>query len=123
MPGKYKLLVVDDEESLRTILRDELSHRNYTVKDAENGSTALEILNAEHQDIVLLDVRMPEMDGLEVLRHIRKNNLADKVIMLTGVDELKIARESLQSGANDFMTKPFQFQALFDCLERVLKEA
>ena len=122
MAGKYKLLVVDDEESLRTILRDELSHRNYIVKDAENGATALEILKKERQDIVLLDVRMPEMDGLEVLRRIRKDNLAGKVIMLTGVDELKIARDSLQSGANDFMTKPFQFQALFACLERVLKE-
>jgi len=122
MAGKYKLLVVDDEESLRTILRDELSHRNYAVKDAENGQTALEILKNEKQDIVLLDVRMPEMDGLELLRIIRKDNLARKVIMLTGVDELKIARESLQSGADDFMTKPFQFQSLFACLERVLKE-
>jgi len=122
MAGKYKLLVVDDEESLRTILRDELSHRNYAVKDAENGQTALEILKNEKQDIVLLDVRMPEMDGLELLRIIRKDNLARKVIMLTGVDELKIARESLQSGADDFMTKPFQFQSLFACLDRVLKE-
>jgi len=122
MEGKYKLLVVDDEESLRTILRDELSHRNYTVKDAENGQTALAILKKEKQDIVLLDVRMPEMDGLELLRLIRKDNLARKVVMLTGVDELKIARESLQSGADDFMTKPFQFQSLFACLDRVLKE-
>ena len=122
MAGKYKLLVVDDEESLRTILRDELSHRNYEVKDAESGATALEIMKAEHQDIVLLDVRMPEMDGLEVLRRIRKDNLARKVVMLTAVDELKIARDSLKSGANDFMTKPFQFQALFACLERVLQE-
>jgi len=122
MEGKYKLLVVDDEESLRTILRDELSHRNYTVKDAENGQTALAILKKEKQDIVLLDVRMPEMDGLELLRIIRKDNLARKVVMLTGVDELKIARESLQSGADDFMTKPFQFQSLFACLDRVLKE-
>ena len=123
MSGKFKLLVVDDEESLRTILRDELSHRNYVVKDAENGSTAIEILKAERHDVVLLDVRMPEMDGLEVLRLIRKDNLANKVIMLTGVDELKIARDSLKSGANDFMTKPFQFQALFACLERVLGES
>ena len=122
MEGKYKLLVVDDEESLRTILRDELSHRNYIVKDAENGQTALAILKKEKQDIVLLDVRMPEMDGLELLRLIRKDNLARKVVMLTGVDELKIARESLQSGADDFMTKPFQFQSLFACLDRVLKE-
>jgi DNA-binding response OmpR family regulator len=123
MGSKYKLLVVDDEESLRTILRDELTYQNYTVQDAENGLAALEILRREKQDIVLLDVRMPEMDGLELLRIIRKDNLARKVVMLTGVDELKIARESLQSGADDFITKPFQFQSLFACLDRVLKEA
>jgi DNA-binding response OmpR family regulator len=123
MESKYKLLVVDDEESLRSILRDELTYQNYTVQDAENGLAALEILRREKQDIVLLDVRMPEMDGLELLRIIRKDNLARKVVMLTGVDELKIARESLQSGADDFITKPFQFQSLFACLDRVLKEA
>ena len=122
MNGKPKLLVVDDEESLRTILRDELSHQNYTVRDAENGKAALEILKQEKHDIVLLDVMMPEMDGLELLRIIRKENLARRVVMLTGVDELKIARESLQSGADDFITKPFQFQSLFACLDRVLKE-
>jgi DNA-binding response OmpR family regulator len=123
MEGKYKLLVVDDEESLRTILRDELTYQNYTVRDAENGQAALEILKKEKQDIVLLDVRMPEMDGIELLRIIRKDNLARKVVMLTGVDELKIARECLKAGADDFITKPFQFQSLFACLDRALKEA
>jgi DNA-binding response OmpR family regulator len=65
---------------------------------------------------------MEGTDGLEVLKEIRKENLADKVIMLTGVDELKIARDSLALGANDFMSKPFQFQNLFACIDRVMKE-
>ncbi len=123
MPKKLKLLLVDDEESLRKIMKDELIVQGYDVSDAESGKTALEILKKNRHDIVILDIRMEEMDGLEVLKHIRKDNLADKVIMLTGVDELKIARDSVELGANDFMTKPFQFQNLFACINRVMKEA
>ena len=122
MQGKIKLLIVDDEQSLRTIMKDELIEQGYDVNDADNGKTALDILRKNIHDVVILDIRMDGMDGLEVLRQIRKDNLAHKVIMLTGVDELKIARESLELGANDFMTKPFQFQNLFACIERVLKE-
>src|SRR2546422_11643427 len=73
-------------------------------------------------DVVILDVRMPDMDGLEVLRNIRKDNLADKVIMLTGVAELKVARDSLELGANDFLTKPYDFKKLLACIKRVVKE-
>lgn len=122
MADKVKLLIVDDEEALRTIIRDELASRGYDVKDADDGDTALAILKGNYQDVVILDVKMPEMDGLEVLRRIRQDNLANKVIMLTGVDELKIARQSMNLGANDFMTKPFQFPALFACIERVMQE-
>ena len=122
MNEKIKLLIVDDEPSLRTIMKDELMQKGFDVKDAESGEDALEILKKDRHQIVILDVRMPEMDGLEVLKRIRANNLADKVIMLTGVDELKIAKNSLALGANDFMTKPFQFRNLFACIERVMKE-
>ena len=123
MANKIKLLLVDDEDSLRTIMKDELINQGYDVVDADNGDTALEILKKKHQDVVILDIRMEGIDGLEVLKEIRKEKLADKVIMLTGVDELKIARDSLELGANDFMSKPFQFQNLFACIQRVMKEA
>jgi DNA-binding response OmpR family regulator len=123
MPEKLKLLLVDDEDTLRKIMKDELAVQGYEVRDADSGKAALDILKNNHHDIVILDIRMDGMDGLEVLRHIRKDNLADKVIMLTGVDELKIAKDSLELGANDFMTKPFQFQNLFACIQRVMKEA
>ncbi|HEV8538515.1 MAG TPA: response regulator [Bacteroidota bacterium] len=123
MPPKIKLLIVDDEEALRTIMKDELNEQGYEVSDADGGPAALEILQKNKHDVVILDVRMEGMDGLQVLKEIRTNNLARKVIMLTGVDELKIARESLDLGADDFMTKPFQFQNLFACIQRVLHEA
>jgi DNA-binding response OmpR family regulator len=116
-------MIVDDEESLRTILKNELSDHGYDVTEADSGEHALEKMSASKPDLVILDVLMPPgMDGLQVLRAIREKNLAKKVIMLTGVGELKIARESVDLGANDFMTKPFQFKNMYACIERVMQE-
>lgn len=122
MADKISILVVDDEDSLRTLLSSELSSRGFNVDEADGGTIALEALNKTRYDLVILDIRMPDIDGLEVLKNIRKNNLAKKVIMLTGVDELKIAKESLQFGADDFMTKPYDFRNLLACINRVIKE-
>ncbi len=121
MPEKINILVVDDEDELRTLVRYELEQRGYQVSEAESGETALEILKSMRPRIVILDIRMPGISGLEVLETIRKDNLADKVIMLTGVDELKIARDSLDLGANDFLTKPYDIRTLLACIDRVLK--
>ena len=122
MAGKMKVLIVEDEDALRTIVRDELGVYGFDVDDAEDGVKALEKLNKERFHIVVLDIRMPNMDGMEVLRNIRSYDLADKVIMLTAVDELKVAQETLKLGANDFITKPYDFQNLLACINRVMKE-
>lgn len=122
MAEKIKLLLVDDEETIRTLVKHELESNGFDVDEAEGGEAAIEKLKSSIFDLVVLDIRMPGMDGLEVLKSIRENNLAKKVIMLTGVDELKIARDSLVLGANDFMTKPFDFKNLLSCINRVLKE-
>ncbi len=122
MSDKTKVLVVEDEDSLRTLLRAELEAHDFEVDDADGGGPAMKSLNDTHYDIVILDIRMPDIDGLEVLRNIRENNLAEKVIMLTGVGELKVARDSLEMGANDFLTKPYDFKKLLDCIHRVMKE-
>jgi len=122
MAGKMKVLIVEDEDALRTIVRDELGVYGFDVDDAEDGVKALEKLNKERFHIVVLDIRMPNMDGMEVLRNIRSYDLADKVIMLTAVDELKVAQETLKLGANDFITKPYDFQNLLACINREMKE-
>jgi DNA-binding response OmpR family regulator len=122
MPDTKKLLVVDDEDTLRTLVKYELEQRGYSVSEAESGETAMEKLRSDHFDLVILDIRMPGMDGMEVLKNIREENLADKVIMLTGVGEMKIARDSLQLGANDFLTKPYELKTLLACMDRVQKE-
>jgi len=122
MHDKTKLLIVDDEETLRSLIKHELEEHGFVVAEAESGDRAIEILKAEHYKLVILDIRMPGITGLDVLKKIREEDLADKVIMLTGVDELKIARDSLQLGANDFLTKPYEFQNLLASIDRVFKE-
>jgi DNA-binding response OmpR family regulator len=122
MPNIIKLLIVDDEETLRILVRSELEERGYEVDEAESGEKALEKLRSSKYNLVILDIRMPGMDGMEVLKKIREENLAPKVIMLTGVEELKIARDSLNLGANDFLTKPYDIRTLLSCIERVLSE-
>jgi len=117
-----KILIVDDEESLRTLVRHELESHGFDVTEKESGPEALEYLAVAPADVVILDIKMPEMGGLEVLEKIREGDLARKVIMLTGVGELKIARESLELGANDFMSKPFEMSNLLACINRVLAE-
>ena len=122
MANNLKILVVEDEEALRSIVEQELVTYGYQVDTAEDGDIAMQKLNNQRYNLVILDIYMPNMNGMDVLRQIRENNLADKVIMLTGVNELKIARESLALGANDFITKPYDFQNLIACINRVMKE-
>ncbi len=122
MGKKLRLLVVDDEDGLRTLLKSELELHGFDVDEADGGTIALEAAKANVYDLIILDIRMPDIDGLEVLRRIRSGKLAKKVIMLTGVDELKIARETLELGADDFLTKPIEFKNLIACIDRVVKE-
>jgi len=122
MPDPQKILIVDDEDTLSTLVRAELEERGFYVDEAADGDEALEKMKDTRYTLIILDIKMPGTDGLEVLRLIREQNLADKVIMLTGVNELKIARDTLQLGANDFLTKPYEFKTLLACMERVIKE-
>ena len=122
MADTIKLLVVEDEDALRTLLKAELEEHGFNVEEADGGNLAVKMLDTSRYDVVILDIRLPDIDGLEVLRNIREKNHASKVIMLTGVNELKVARDSLALGANDFLTKPYDFKKLLECIKRVMKE-
>ncbi len=119
---KNLILVVDDEESLRTVLSSELINEGYEVRTASDGDDAIvEMRNADF-DLVLLDIKMPRMNGFEVLKHIKENHARSKVVMLTGFADLKNAIESKKLGADDFVSKPYDLVDLLTTIERVLNE-
>lgn len=103
---KAKILVVDDEELVRESLSEILRLEGYTVHTAASGEEALEMLQVEPYDLVLLDLKMPGMDGVEVMKTISKNIPDTKVILLTGHGSLESAVEALRAGAQDYLIKP-----------------
>lgn len=109
------VLVVDDVEVNRDLLAKRLRQQGHRVTLAEGGSQALEVINGNAFDLVLLDIMMPDVDGLEVLRTVRKTYSDGElpIIMVTAVDQSPDIVESLRSGANDYVTKPIDFPVLF----------
>jgi len=110
----YKVLVVDDEDHIRRILKFQLEKHGYRVVLAENGEVALEIVRREAPDLILLDLMMPRVDGFETCRRIRQNFQTSQIpiIMLTAKSELPDKIKGLQDGANDYLIKPYSNEEL-----------
>jgi two-component system NtrC family response regulator len=117
------ILIVDDEKDFCTILSDSLSQDKYRVVTAFNGKTGLELAKKERPDLMLLDIKMPGMDGIEVLRKIKKMKKEIVVIMFTGYGTLETAREAMKLGAYDYVTKPVDLFLLKSLVEEVLEGA
>jgi DNA-binding NtrC family response regulator len=120
MSAKNRILVVDDEEALRAVLSTELESEGYVVKSAGDGEEAIRILQGESFHLILLDIKMPNVDGFEVLKFVKQQSPQTKVIMLTGFADLKNAIESKKLGAEDFVSKPYDLVDLLTTVERVL---
>ncbi|HAV24089.1 MAG: hypothetical protein A2X67_09550 [Ignavibacteria bacterium GWA2_55_11] len=120
MPAKNRILVVDDEEALRTVLSSELEGEGYSVRSAADGQEAITQLTGTEFDLVLLDIKMPNVDGFEVLKFVKERHPKTKVVMLTGFADLKNAIESKKLGAEDFVSKPYDLVDLLTTVERVL---
>jgi DNA-binding NtrC family response regulator len=117
---RIAVLVVDDEESVRTFLAELLGNAGYQVRCAGSGAQALEMLEGGSFDAVLLDVVMPEMSGLEVLRHYRAKGGTAPVIVLSALAGADDAVRALKMGASDYLSKPFGNDELEDVLARAL---
>lgn len=122
MAEKSRVLVVDDEDALRMVLSSELSSSGYDVGTASDGDEAITVIQNKKFDLILLDIKMPKVDGFEVLKFVKKNFPNVKVIMLTGFADLKNAIESKKHGAEDFVSKPYDLVDLLTTIERVLSE-
>ena len=113
-----KLLLIDDERPIREILRLSLRSDGYEVITAEDGERGVELFQREKPPIVLTDIKMPGMNGIEVLKRIKEINPGTEVIVITGHGDMELAIQSLQLEASDFITKPFTHEAVSVALRR-----
>lgn len=118
--GKAKIMVVDDEEKIRKVLRLYLENEGFAVKEAPDGHEALDMLNREKWDLIILDLMLPGIDGLEVCKEIRKTTTTP-IIMLTARDTEMDRILGLELGADDYVVKPFSMGELVARIKAVLR--
>jgi DNA-binding NtrC family response regulator len=123
MKRKLVILVVDDEESILKFFQRVLKKEEYTVFTADNGKEALELVNRKRPDLVILDLKMPGMNGIEILRQIKRIDENIEVIMITGYGTMKTARIAMRLGAYDYITKPFDVNYIMALIKDVLSPA
>jgi len=116
-----KILVIDDEPSVRALLDMRLRHQGYDVLFADNGWKGLELYHQEHPDVIVLDLRMPELDGVTVLKAIRRVDLKQPVIILTGDTTPEVERQVRALGVSEFIVKGSSMKLLVDTLKCLLK--
>ena len=121
MNKKNTVLVVDDDSAHRTMLRTLISGWGYAVSEADDGAAAIESVKAASYDLVLMDVRMVKVSGLEALEKIKSYNPAIPVIIMTAYSSVETAVEALKQGAHDYLTKPLDFDKLRLILERAME--
>ena len=107
-----KVLIVDDEEKICTMLRDYFAHKRYDVRSVRRGAEALVLTDVFQPDVVVLDLLMPGMDGIETLKRLKTYHPAPKVIMLSVADDEEVARGALRLGADFYMCKPVDLSEL-----------
>ena len=113
MASRKSILLVDDDDALRQSLAEQLGvYEEFSATEAANGAEALEIFKSKSFDLVLLDVGLPDMDGRELCKLLRRNGVKAPIIMLTGADSESDTILGLDSGANDYVTKPFRLGVL-----------
>ncbi len=116
-----RILVVDDNEGARESL-EEILEEDFDVECVEDGRSALDIITKEAFDIVLLDLVMPKMDGIETLKRIKAHDESIDVIMVSATDRAQEATDSIRSGAYDYITKPFDTEVIFNVIERAMQK-
>lgn len=122
-PTSKKVLLVDDDAALRQSLTEQLQlHEEFQIVGAETGALALEKVRGDYFDVILLDVGLPDMDGREVCRVMRRSGFKSPIIMLTGADTDADTILGLDAGANDYVTKPFRLGVLLARLRAQLRQ-
>jgi DNA-binding response OmpR family regulator len=124
MSMSKRILIIDDEDNIRRMMRLTLEVAGYEVGEAENGQQGLDLYDdGSSWDVVLLDQRMPSMDGLEVLRHLKKHDAAVQVIMVTAYASVELAVDAMKIGATDFLRKPMTPDTLRGAVAAALQKS
>ena len=115
------ILICDDAAFMRMMIKDILTKNGYNiVGEAENGAKAVEKYNELKPDLVLMDITMPEMDGIEALKKIKSGDPNASIIMCSAMGQEAMVIESIQSGAKDFIVKPFQADRVLEAVQKVV---
>ncbi len=121
--NKRRLLIVDDDADLRSTLAEQLAHYNeFDILEAGSANDALKLVREAHVDLMLLDVGLPDMDGREAVKILRREGFKSPIVMLTAQDSDADEILGLESGANDYVTKPFRFPVLLARIRAVLRQ-
>lgn len=123
MTNGKRVLLIDDDDALRETLSEQLRlHEEFTITSVEDGRRALELTKQDYYDVIILDVGLPDMDGREVCRLMRRSGVKSPIIMLTGADTDADTILALDSGANDYVTKPFRLAVLLARLRAHIRQ-
>jgi DNA-binding response OmpR family regulator len=123
MSNTKKIHIIDDDDVLRDTLKEQFSfHDEFTVTDSSTATAGVKAVKADHADLVILDVNLPDMDGREACKIMRRNGYKGPVIMLTGQASDSDTILGLDSGANDYVTKPFRFAVLLARIRAHLRQ-
>jgi two-component system, chemotaxis family, chemotaxis protein CheY len=116
------VMIVDDAAFMRMMVKDILSKNGFTiVGEAENGAIAVDKYMELKPDLVIMDITMPEMDGLQAVREIKKRDAAARIIMCSAMGQQAMVIDAIQSGAKDFIVKPFQAERVLEAVSKALK--
>jgi len=116
-----RILIVDDAAFMRMMIKDIINKNGYEIAgEAENGLMAVQLYGELKPDLVTMDITMPEMDGIEALKQIKAKDPGAKVIMCSAMGQQAMVMEAIQSGARDFVVKPFQQDRVIQALEKAL---
>jgi two-component system chemotaxis response regulator CheY len=115
------ILICDDAAFMRMMIKDILTKNGYNiVGEAENGQKAVEKYNETKPDLVMMDITMPEMDGIQALKKIKETDANAKIIMCSAMGQQAMVIESIQSGAKDFIVKPFQADRVLEAVKKAI---
>jgi DNA-binding NtrC family response regulator len=117
-----KVLIADDNKNLRAVIMNELAENRFEVEGAENGRIVMQLLAAKEYDVLLLDLTMPGLGGMEVLKRIKESDLSIEVVIFGANTSISSAVEAMRLGAYDYLTKPFRIEDLVSIDQAEMEE-